>query len=230
MLDYGFYNMDCMDGMRKFPDGFFDLAIVDPPYQDVTNGGYMVNKPGGIARHLEYHTAVFSQNKPDSDYFDELFRVSKNQIIWGANYFTTLINRDSQCWVVWDKNKPEKWSFADVELAFTSFNRASRLFKFTWHGMIQEDMKHKEQKIHPTQKPVALYRWLIDKFMPENGTLLDTHVGSASSLIAARETGHKYVGFEIAPEYYAKAKQRLDEAENQMTIFDYQKEEIRKDG
>lgn len=222
MLDFGFYNMDCLEGMREFPDQFFDLAIVDPPYGGVTKGGYMTNRvSGGVAKHHKYHTALWSQSKPEENYFSELFRVSKNQIIWGANYFVTQIKKDSQCWIVWDKQKSEGVHYADFELAYTSFNQAGKTFRFAWNGMIQGDMKHKEKKIHPTQKPVALYKWLIERFLPEGGVLLDTHVGSASSLIAAMETGHKYVGFEIDPDYYAKAKERLDAAESQKNIFDY---------
>lgn len=222
MLDFGFYNLDCMEGMKEFPDQYFDLAIVDPPYQDVTNGGYMHNTiSGGVAKRHKYHVAVFGQKKPSRQYFDELFRVSKNQIIWGANYFTTLIQKDSQCWIVWDKDKADGVHYADFEMAWTSFDQASKIFRYTWNGMLQGDMKNKEFKIHPTQKPIALYKWLIDRFMPDGGVLLDTHVGSASSLIAARETGHKYVGFEIDPDYYEKAKKRLEAAESQMNIFDY---------
>lgn len=223
MLDFGFYNMDCMEGMKQFPDQFFHLAIVDPPYGGVTQGGYMKNQEsGGVAKNRNnYHLSLWEQGKPKKEYFDELRRVSKNQIIWGGNYFTTLLNHDSQCWIVWDKEKPDGVSYADVELAYTSFDMASKLFHFAWNGMIQGDMKNKEYKIHPTQKPVALYKWLLSKFSNEGEIILDTHVGSASSLIACRETGHKYVGFEIDPIYYAKAKDRLQTAEAQMNIFDY---------
>ena len=138
----------------------------------------------------------------------------------GGNYYASLLP-DSQCWIVWDKEKPEGVSFADCELAWTSFNLASRIFKFAWNGMIQGDMKHKEYKIHPTQKPVALYEWLISRFANTGDTILDTHVGSASSLIACHNTNHKYVGFEIDPVYYKAAKKRLDQETAQMNIFDF---------
>jgi site-specific DNA-methyltransferase (adenine-specific) len=151
-------------------------------------------------------------------------RVSKAQIIWGGNYYASLLP-DSQCWIVWDKEKPEGVSFADCELAWTSFNLASRMFKFTWNGMIQGDMKHKEYKIHPTQKPVALYEWLLNRYAKDGDIILDTHVGSASSLIACRNTNHKYVGFEIDEEYYRQAKKRLDQASAQMNIFDLLEEQ-----
>lgn len=222
MLDFGFYNMDCMEGMKEFPDNYFDLAIVDPPYGGVTKGGYMLNKiSGGVAKHRnDYHLSLWECDKPSADYFAELKRVSKNQIIWGGNYYASML-KDSQCWVVWDKDKPEGVSYADVELAYTSFNKASRIFHFMWNGMLQGDMKNKEYKIHPTQKPVALYKWLINNYAKEGDIILDTHVGSASSLIACRETGHKYVGFEIDREYYNMASERLQAAEQQVNIFDF---------
>ena len=221
MLDFGFYNMDCMDGMKEFPDGFFDLAIVDPVYGDVTQGGYMKNLDSTtkLAKPIEYHLSIWNQEKTGDDYFKELFRVSKNQIIWGGNYFIEEIAKNSQCWIVWDKKRTG--GFADFEIAWTSFDSASRIFRFMWNGMLQENMKNKEHRIHPTQKPVALYKWLIDKYMPEGGVLLDTHVGSASSLVACRELGFKYVGFEIDKDYYDMAKKRLDAAEAQGNIFDF---------
>ena len=222
MLDFGFYNMDCMAGMKEFPDKYFDLAIVDPPYGGVTQGGYMKNQcGGGVAKNRnDYHLSLWSCDKPEKDYFTELQRVSKNQIIWGGNYFASMLF-DSQCWIAWDKDKPEGVGYADVELAWTSFNLASRIFHFTWNGMLQGNMKHKEAKIHPTQKPVALYEWLISKFANENDIILDTHVGSASSLIACHKTRHKFVGFEIDETYYKEAKSRLDAEMAQTTIFDF---------
>lgn len=159
-------------------------------------------------------------DKPSKEYFDELMRVSKNQIIWGGNYFASMLT-DSQCWIVWDKQKPPGMSFADVELAWTSFNLASRMFSFAWNGMIQGDMKNKEYKIHPTQKPVKLYEWLLEKFAKTGDLILDTHVGSASSLIACHNRGFKYVGFEIDSEYYRMSKKRLEDETAQMNLFDY---------
>jgi site-specific DNA-methyltransferase (adenine-specific) len=148
-----------------------------------------------------------------------LGELARLKLYGGGNYYASLLP-DSQCWIVWDKEKPEGVSFADCELAWTSFNLASRMFKFAWNGMIQGDMKHKEYKIHPTQKPVALYEWLLNRYAKDGDIILDTHVGSASSLIACRNTNHKYVGFEIDEEYYRKAKKRLDQASAQMNIFD----------
>lgn len=127
--------------------------------------------------------------------------------------------KDSQCWIVWDKEKPDGIGFADVELAWTSFDLASRIFRFAWNGMIQGDMKNKERKIHPTQKPIALYEWLLSRFAEEGDKILDTHVGSASSLIACHNMGCKYVGFEIDETYYKLSKERLEAYEAQTSLW-----------
>lgn len=157
---------------------------------------------------------------PDQSYFTELFRVSKNQIIWGANHFISKIPYDSPCWIVWDKNNGNS-DFADCELAWTSFESAVRRIKYTWHGMIQENMREKEYRIHPTQKPVALYEWLLNIYAQPGDIILDTHVGSASSLIACHNTGHEFVGFELSEYYYSVSKERYQQETAQMRIFDF---------
>lgn len=224
-LDFGFYNMDCMEGMKEFPDKYFDLAIVDPVYGDVTKGGYMTHNKGqhigtGKANQKGYHASLWNQAKTDSAYFKELQRVSNNQIIWGGNYFCDNLPT-SQCWIVWDKEHPEGITFADCELAWTSFDSASRIFRFMWNGMLQGNMKHKENRVHPTQKPVALYEWLLNRYAKPGDKILDTHVGSASSLIACHNTNHKYVGFEIDETYYKLAKERIERETAQMNIFNF---------
>ena len=218
MLDFGFYNMDCMNGMREFPDNYFDLAIVDPPYGGVKQGGYMNNKvSGGVAKYRnDYILSLWKQDPPGEDYFDELFRVSKNQIIWGGNYFVEAIRKNSPCWIIWDKQKPDGVGYADFEIAWTSFDKAARIFRFTWNGMLQGDMKNKEDKIHPTQKPVALYKWILSNYASPGDKILDTHVGSASSLIACYDLGFDFVGFEIDEEYYRLASERLDAVKAQL--------------
>lgn len=143
---------------------------------------------------------------------------SKNQVIFGANHFITKISKDSSCWIVWDKNNHGN-DFADCELAWTSFNSAVRMFRFTWNGMLQEDMKHKEERIHPTQKPVALYSWILNKYSNKDDIILDTHVGSASSLIACHRTNHKFVGFELDEYYYKLASQRLKDEMSRKKLF-----------
>lgn len=224
--------MDCMDGMKEFPDKYFDLAIVDPVYGDVKAGGYMTGKTkGGVGPHPGYDYSIWSQKKTDQAYFDELFRVSKNQIIWGGNYFAKEIGRNSPCWIVWDKcNGNTNW--ADCELAWTSFNSAIRLFRFMWNGMLQGksiehgDVMHgnkalNEKRIHPTQKPVALYTWILQKFAQPGWKLLDTHTGSASSLIAFSNARFDFVAFEKEKGYYEKSRQRLIDETAQMSFKDF---------
>lgn len=213
--------MDCMDGMQQFPDKYFNLAIVDPPYGGVKQGGYMKNQmSGGVARHHEYNNAIWQQSAPGPEYFRELFRVSKQQIVWGGNNFISYL-QPTQCWIVWDKQKPEGIGFADIELAWTSFDKAARIFRYTWNGMLQGNMKEKETKIHPTQKPVALYEWILHRFAQPGDLILDTHVGSASSLIACHNLNYKYVGFEIDKGYYVDAKNRLEQETAQYSLFGY---------
>lgn len=216
MLDFGFYNMDCMEGMKEFPDKYFDLAIVDPPYgigvgsMAYTNGVKRVGK--ALADRKDYRHAEWDI-KPDNIYFNQLIRVSKNQIIWGGNYFTDYLP-PSKGFICWDKrcDSSMKNAFADCELAWLSSGLGvARMFRFTWNGMLQEDMKNKEHRIHPTQKPVALYKWILQNYAKEGDKILDTHVGSASSLIACRDMGFDYVGFEIDKEYYDMACKRIEE-------------------
>ena len=215
------YLADCMDIMKDLPDKSIDLAIVDPPYGGVTKGGYMANGFGtggnGKADHPEYNLALWDQPAPGPEYFKELERVSVNRIVWGGNYFTDSLP-PSQCWVVWDKQKPDGVSYAECELAYTSFNRAAKMFRFTWNGMIQGDMANREKKIHPTQKPVRLYTWLLANFGEPGQLVLDTHVGSASSLIACESMGFRYIGCEIDPGYYSGAMERLEEYNAQIRM------------
>ncbi len=229
MLDFGFYNMDCMKGMKQFSDKYFDLAIVDPPYgldigqMSYTNGVQIVEC--ALAKRTDYSGhSEWDKKPPSEDYFKELFRVSKNQIIWGGNYFADKLPV-TKSWIVWDKRCEEKYSndFADCELAWCS-KGVARVYRYLYSGMMQGNMKNKEKRFHPTQKPVCLYEWLLNQYADENDIILDTHVGSASSLIACHRTQHNFVGFELDEEYFKKAKERLDAEINQMTIFDFIKE------
>ena len=216
-------NMDCMEAMRKMPDNAFDLAIVDPVYGDVTQGGYMTHNHGqrvgtGKANQKGYHNGLWNQGKTGDEYFSELLRVSRNQIVWGGQYFTDDLP-ESQCWIVWDKLHPEGIGFADCELAWTSFNQAARVFRFRWNGMLQQDMKNKEERIHPTQKPVALYKWLLQKYAEPGMKILDTHLGSGSSRIAAYDLGFDFVGYEIDKQYFDDQEKRFKEHINQLNLF-----------
>lgn len=226
----GFYNMDCMEAMKEFPDGFFDLAIVDPPYgigADNFNNGSGASKDAGIYgtavrlrknrlnqgagklknRLLNQSDCSWDVEPPGDDYFTELFRVSKEKIIWGGNYFKLPPTR---CVIVWDKKQPWE-NFSQFELGWTSFDKPAAIFRMA---------NTRSGKIHPTQKPVELYTWLLSKFAKPGMKILDTHVGSASSLIACHRAGLEYWGFEIDPVYYNAAKERLDRETAQVNIMD----------
>ena len=217
MLDFGFYNIDCMDGMKEFPDKYFDLAIVDPPYGiGAYSNGTMGS--GVLAKTSHYEPTTWDKHPPRKGYFNRLFNITKNQIIFGANHFISEMPRDSSCWIVWDKLNGDN-KFADCELAWTSFDSAVRKFEYRWQGMLQGNMKNKEYRIHPTQKPVALYEWLLTHYAKPGDKILDTHVGSASSLIACHNLHFNYVGFEIDEEYYRMASERLEAEKAQITLF-----------
>lgn len=213
------YNMDCLEGMKQIPDKFFELAVVDVPY-GIGEDGSKNHTRGKLAKAQNYKGfAGNDKNAPAADYFTELQRVSKNQIIWGANHFMSrLPNLDSPCWIVWDKDNGDS-DFADCELAWTSFTTAVRRFKFRWAGMLQENMANKEIRIHPTQKPVALYRWLLDKYAKAGDKILDTHVGSGSSIIACNDMGFEYMGFELDTDYYNAALKRINTEKSQLKLF-----------
>lgn len=212
------YNMDCMEGMRLFPDKYFDLAIVDPPYFSGPNKrryyGQKVNKLN--IRRVDY-PITDNWEIPGEVYFNELFRVSKNQIVWGCNYFQYQFGPGR---IIWDKCNSSS-DFSDCEEAYCSLHNSSRLFRYMWNGMMQgksikeghimQGNKSKnEKRIHPTQKPVALYEWILSRYAKPGNKILDTHVGSASSLIACYNMELDFIGFEINPIYYKLATERLD--------------------
>lgn len=214
-----FENRDCVEAMKEFPDKFFDLAIVDPPYGIGEDGAKNKTRGSRFAPAKEYHP-FFGNDKhpPDKEYFAELFRVSKNQVVFGANHFIERMPRNSHCWLVWDKQN-DPTDFADAELAWTSFAGAVRIFRYKWNGMLQENMKDKETRIHPTQKPVALYKWILNRFAKDGMKILDTHVGSASSLIACNRMGFECWGYEIDETYYKLAQERIKRELAQGTLF-----------
>ena len=212
-----FKNMDCMTEMVKFPDNYFDVAIVDPPYYSGPEKRKFYGRkisPIGVQRIYDKST---SWSVPEREYFDELFRISKNQIIFGCNYFNYPFGSGR---IVWDKCNGSS-SFSDCELAYTSFHDSVRLFRYMWNGMMQGksiseghiqqgDKKLNEKRIHPTQKPVNLYRWLVQKYLKPGQLVLDTHVGSGSSLIAFEEYDLQYVGYEVDKNYYDLARLRVE--------------------
>lgn len=206
MLDFGYYNVDCMEGMKEFPDGFFDLAIVDPPY-GIEKGFSAISR---IAKYGRMD--IVNDARPNQEYFNELFRVSKNQIVWGFNHLSDLLPTTKE-FIFWYKHNPVD-SYSDGELAWTSFSKTAKCFDYPYWGGYNAD----KYRIHPTQKPVALYKWILDNYAKPGDKILDTHVGSASSLIACEDFGFQYVGFEIDKEYYEKGVERLEQNRAQITI------------
>ena len=206
-------NEENMELMARYPDNYFDLAIVDPPYgiEDLT-GKESANGRGKIhsKRLLGANSNKFREwdKAPTKEYFKELFRVSKNQIIWGGNYFELPIYR---CPIVWDKCQPWE-TFSKTELAWSSFNMPSSLFKFD---------NRTGGKIHPTQKPVALYKWLLDKYAKPNDKILDTHLGSGSIAIACHDYGFELTACELDEEYYNAAIKRIKNHTAQLSIFHF---------
>lgn len=208
-------NEDCMEGIARYPDKYFDLAIVDPPYGIGEDGGDKKRGTKSIKTPI-YNKKNWDSQPPKIQYFNELLRVSKNQIIWGANHFINNIPYNSSCWIVWDKDNTG--DFADAELAYTSFKSAVRIFKFRWNGMLQQNMKDKEQRIHPTQKPVALYKWLLQNYAKQGDKILDTHLGSGSSRIAAYEMGFDFTAFELDKEYFEAQEKRYNNHISQLKL------------
>lgn len=207
------HNMDCMEGMKQYPDKYFDLAIVDPPYGIGANKMQLGNGKRKIYRgESDWDSAI-----PTTAYWEELFRVSKNQIIWGGNYFMSKIQRDSPCWIFWDKNNGDSL-FADGEMAWTSFDSPVRLAKIHWCGSAA---KHEtgQNKIHPTQKPIKLYSWILHNYANEGDKILDTHLGSGSSRIACDKAGFDFVGFELDKDYFDAQEKRFKQYKSQLTLF-----------
>jgi len=204
------YNMDCMEAMKDMPDNAFDLAIVDPPYginfaKTHTGNGWIVRESKDWDKEI-----------PTAEYFAELRRVSKNQIIWGANYMTEHLP-PSMGWIFWDKGQ-RNFSLADGELAYTSYQRALRVFTMPRGAHKAEDDKT-GGKIHPTQKPVKLYEWLLTNYAKEGDKIIDTHLGSGSIAIACHNLKFNPIGYELDTEYYKAAVKRLEQHRKQLQLF-----------
>ncbi|HTF81282.1 MAG TPA: DNA methyltransferase [Cytophagales bacterium] len=212
------YNEDCGRGMKRYPDKYFDLAVVDPPY-GIGEDGASNHSRGRLATAKLFTPKGWDKEPPTCEYFKELMRVSKHQIIWGANHFADRFKSNSSSWIVWDKMNGDT-DFADCELAFTSHRKAVRQFTFRWQGMLQGDMKNKEERIHPTQKPVVLYDWIYKNYLPSGGKVIDTHLGSGSNRIAADKAGNiDFVGFELDKDYYEAQEKRWNTYKQQLTLF-----------
>ena len=219
-------NEDNMLMMARYPDDYFDLAIVDPPYgidvaNDSRSGKSFKTNFGGKSKMVKarsYKKSDWDKTPPEVDYFNELIRVSKNQIIWGANHFCNLFAANSTAWIIWDKDNGES-NLADAEIAYSSFEKSVRIFSFKWHGMLQGNMKNKQNRIHPTEKPIKLYEWLLMNYAKERDKILDTHLGSGSIAIACHNLGFDLTACELDKDYYDAAMKRLKQHQQQLTMF-----------
>ncbi len=203
-------NCDCMEYMATLPDKAFDLAIVDPPYGI-----------GGFGSRISGHEKLNGWDKvPADEYFIELGRVSKNRIVWGGNYFSQLWAEPCRGFIVWNKDNPVD-NFSSVELAWTSFDRLPGYYYYAWGGLSDgvKGRNKKTKNIHPTQKPKALYSWLMAEYAKPDQRILDTHLGSGSSAIAAHYFGCDFVGCELDEDYYKAAKERFDRETAQKALF-----------
>jgi len=215
-----------MELMKRYPDNYFDLAIVDPPYFKGPNkSGYYGKGYSNLGvKRSKYYDEIEDDcwQLPEKKYFDELIRVSKNQIIWGANHFSNVFDSNSSCWIVWDKDNGNS-SFADAEIAYTSFSTAVRIFKYMWNGMHQGskggNTKLNEKRIHPTQKPVCLYEWTLDNYAEEGFKILDTHLGSGSTAIACHNRCFELVACDKSKTHFDSAIKRINNHTKQLTMF-----------
>jgi site-specific DNA-methyltransferase (adenine-specific) len=205
------YNMDCIEGMKQYPDKYFELAIVDPPY------GINVNMNAGRKKDTKSKKRIvkkWDNETPSEFYWNELFRVSKNQMVCGANYFTEFLPM-SMGWVFWDKCVAPGCSFSDGELIWSSFNQALKKAVIPYSGFIGME----GEKFHPTTKPVKLYKWLLTNYAKEGDKILDTHLGSGSSRIAAYDLGFEFTGFELDQDYFKASEKRFKQHTDQLTLF-----------
>ena len=219
------YLMDCIEGMKRFPDKFFDLAVVDPPYgigADKAQNNAAMQRIKAVGKSKAgrgwklYAETDWDNETPNAEYWQELFRVSKNQIVWGGNYFTDYLP-PSMGWIVWDKGQRD-FSLADGELAWTSFNKALRIFEMS-RGKAMAKNNEQGVRFHPTQKPEMLYSWILQNYAKEGDLILDTHLGSQSSRIAANKAGLDFVGFEIDREYFDNGNKRFKNFVSQGVLF-----------
>lgn len=207
------YNADCMKGMADMPDKAYQLAIVDPPYFEGPQKQKYYEGKNNLAAGGKYES-INNWSVPTEEYYSELLRVSENQIIWGINYYPFAVPGGR---IVWTKAK-KKGTFSQCEIASHSFYKRVDLFEFLWNGFWQEDMKNKEKRIHPTQKPVALYKWLLSNYAKEGDKILDTHCGSGSILLACHDMRFDIDAYELDEHYYSSSLQRLSQFQQQQTF------------
>ena len=205
---------DCLIEMKKIPDKSIDLVLTDPPYGINSHSKNASRSKLAIAK--DYGNCEWDKEIPKKEIFDEMFRISKNQIIFGGNYFIEYLF-NSPCWIFWDKDNGNS-DFADGELAWTSFRSSVRKIKWRWAGMLQENMKHKDIRVHPTQKPVGVMKWIIEKYSEDNQTIIDPFMGSGTTGVACKELGRNFIGIEIDKGYYEIAQKRIAQATQELFV------------
>lgn len=211
------HHADCLDFMRQLPDKCIDLCLTDPPY-GIGESSNNNKSRGKLTEARDYGSKNWDDSAPDKQVFDEIIRISKNQIIFGANHFIDKLPYASPSWIVWDKVNYTS-DFADCELAWTSHKTAVRMFKFQWCGMLQGDMKNKEERIHPTQKPRQLFQAILQKYMLDKGTVLDCFSGSGTTALACHDLGLDFICIEKDPDYHSASVKRLEEHRRQGKLF-----------
>ena len=221
------FNTDCLAAMREMPDNAFDLAVVDQPYgigvmsMNYTTSGAVRTYGHAAATRRDYRKQQEWDIKPPKEYFEQLFRVSKKSIIWGGNYFADMLP-PSKGFICWDKRVNDSMTndFSDCEYAWISpVLGVARMFRYCWNGMIQGNMKEKENRFHPTQKPVALYAWIFRNYAKPGMKILDTHLGSGSSRLAAWDAGLDFTGYEIDKTYFDLQEERFQNYIAQGNLF-----------
>ena len=209
-------NMDCIDFLKNCPDNYFDLCCCDPPY-GIGEAKKNNASRGKLAIAKDYGKKDWDDKIPKREIFEQIKRVSKNQIIFGGNYFVEYLS-NSPCWLVWDKNNGMN-DFADCELAWTNFKSAVRKYKWTWNGMLQEDMKNKDIRIHPTQKPLRLFEMILSDYSNENDLILDCFSGSGTTAVACHNLKRRFICVEKDYDYWKVSVERLENAKLQMRLF-----------
>ena len=218
------YNIDCLEHMRKIPDNFYDLCLTDPPYgikinkmNFVTSGAVKVG--GAYRNDYSKHNTEWDNFTPSIEYFNEIKRISKQQIIFGGNYFTDFLE-STPSWLIWDKRTEDKYSndFADCEMAWNSDKKPARIYRFLYSGMLQQDMKNKDKRYHPTQKPVELFKMILRDYAIKNDytKIFDPFMGSGTTAIACKSLGLDYVGCELDKDYYEIINKRLSQVQGSL--------------
>ena len=205
---------DCLDYLKTLDDNQIDVVVTDPPYGIGEAAGKNKSR-GQLAQPQDYGDKEWDNKRPSDEFFKEILRVSKNQVIFGGNYFADLLPASS-CWLVWDKDN--SGDFADCELAWTSYKTAVRHFKYRWNGMLQGNMSRKEKRVHPTQKPIPLMEWVVQNYTKVGDTILDPFMGSGTTGVASCNLSKSFIGIELDPEYFKIAQKRIEDADSQISF------------